>query len=79
MIGSLTAILLHTPPKLGPGHDDDVIGFAVLHEISVEGEETLGQCLHQDIMHHFLVGMGIEAAQCDVTHAQAEVLHDRFR
>ena len=71
MIRSLAAILLHTPPKLGPCHDNDVIGFTMLHEISVEGEETIGQCLHQRIMRPFFVGMCIEAAQRDITNAQA--------
>ena len=79
VIGPLTAVFFDAATELRPGHDDDVIGFAVRGEVAVKGGEAVGKSGHQSVVGGLLIGVGIEAAERDIAHAQPQVLHDGLR
>src|SRR5579875_1534986 len=79
VIGAQTAVLLHTPPELRPGHDYYAIGLAVCVQVVIEGGQALGQRLHRGSVRRLLIGVRIEATKSHIARALAKPLHKRFR
>ena len=66
MIGPLTEVLGGPAPELRPGHQQNIVGFAVPGQVGLESRDPIGEGLEQVRVVLRLDGVGVEAAEHDV-------------